>query len=460
MADITRRALMGATGAGAVGTVLSWKRLTGLDIPGRGADELNVAINGTAQDAAANQGLVDAFKKVHPDIHVRIVPIQGTDWSDFFAKILTLVAAGTPPDVVMVATEGTQLFADRLAHPLDEFVTRDKEQMREFFEDVHPSLIEAFMYEGHLYQLPLSWNAANMYYSEKAMHRAGLDAPAEDWTWEDFVASLRQMRKAASGSFRPFFWTNRLWGGVVPWLYSNDTSFLKPSRYDGGQWLWKEFYPKEKGRSGGYRWTEPNADDPLVLESFEFLQSLVAEGLGSSPVQGGGNELVSRFGSGVIGMTPSGGYWVYGLGQAGMTRDDYDVAFFPRKRTQQHQFGTAGYAIMRASRRKDAAWEWLKFCVSREGMAIAQKNPDSNSARRSHNTELYQGSGPKHWKYFYETLDKFPTTAPVPAPPQEAAVETALIKNVLGAVTGSQANVKRALATLNRDLELALAGTR
>lgn len=154
MTDITRRAVLGAAGLGAAGTALSWKRLTGLDIPGRGADQLNIAINGTAQDAAANQGLIDAFSALHPDIKVRIVPIQGADWSDFFAKILTLVAAGTPPDVVMVATEGTQLFAERLAHPLDEFVMRDKEEMREFFEDVHPSLIEAFMYQGNLFQLP------------------------------------------------------------------------------------------------------------------------------------------------------------------------------------------------------------------------------------------------------------------------------------------------------------------
>lgn len=458
MTDLSRRALLGGTGVAAVGTALSWKRLTGLDIPGRGRDELNIAINGTAQDAAANQGLIDAFRRRHPEIQARIVPIQGADWSDFFAKILTLVAAGTPPDVVMVATEGTQLFADRLAHPLDEFVTRDKEEMREFFEDVHPSLIEAFMYQGSLYQLPLSWNAANVYFSSKAMQRAGLDYPSQDWTWDDFHGYLRQMRKASTGSFRPFFWTNRLWGGVVPWLYSNDTSFLKPSRWSGGEWIWKEFYPDQKGRSGGYRWTEPNAEDPKVLQSFEFLQSLVAEDLGSSPAQGGGNELVSRFGSGVIGMTPSGGYWVSGLAGAGMTRDDYDVAFFPKGRTQQHQFGTAGYAIMRASKRKDAAWEWLKFCVSREGMKIAQTKPDSSSARRSHNTELYSGTGPAHWKVFYETLDKFPTTAPIPAPPQEAAVETALIKNVLGAVTGSQANVRRALGTLQRDLELALKG--
>jgi hypothetical protein len=36
-----------------------------------------------------------------------------------------MVAAGTPPDVVNVATEGVQLFADKLAEPLDGYVRRD-----------------------------------------------------------------------------------------------------------------------------------------------------------------------------------------------------------------------------------------------------------------------------------------------------------------------------------------------
>ena len=89
--------------------------------------------------------------------------IQGADWKDFFSKILTMVAAGTPPDVVYVATEGAQLFADKLAEPLDDYVRRDATDMSEYFDDVHPSLLEAFMYQGSLYQLPLDWNAANMY---------------------------------------------------------------------------------------------------------------------------------------------------------------------------------------------------------------------------------------------------------------------------------------------------------
>lgn len=459
MTQLTRRGLLaGAVGVGSLALLGSqWPRLTGADIPGRHDDSLSIAILGTNQDAAARQSLVDAFTARHPDIPVRLQAIQGTDWADFFAKILTMVAAGTPPDVCVVATEGAQLFAERLAEPLDEFIKRDAAQVQDYFDDVHPSLIEAFMYKGSFYQMPIDFNAANMYFNTEAMRRAGVPYPAADWTHQDFLTMARQMRQAAGSGFVPFYWTNRLWGGIVPWLYINDTSFLTETKSPGGEWLWDRFYPDHKGEySGGFLWEGSNASDPRVAESFEFVRALVEEGLGTSPAQGGGNELVGQFSGGSIGMTPAGGFWVQGLSEAGLTPQDYDVAYFPKWRTQRHQFGAAGYAILRTSERKDEAWEWVKFCTSREGMQLAFPSPNTTPTRRSMcNEALYSQKGPAHWKVFYDTLDQLPC-APIPAPPQQAAVETALIKNVLGAVTGSAAALPAALERLDEDLTRAL----
>ena len=459
MTQLTRRGLLaGAVGVGSLALLGSqWPRLTGADIPGRHDDSLSIAILGTNQDAAARQSLVDAFTARHPDISVRLQAIQGTDWADFFAKILTMVAAGTPPDVCVVATEGAQLFAERLAEPLDEFIKRDAAQVQDYFDDVHPSLIEAFMYKGSFYQMPIDFNAANMYFNTEAMRRAGVPYPAADWTHQDFLTMARQMRQAAGSGFVPFYWTNRLWGGIVPWLYINDTSFLTETKSPGGEWLWDRFYPDHKGEySGGFLWEGSNASDPKVAESFEFVRALVEEGLGTSPAQGGGNELVGQFSGGSIGMTPAGGFWVQGLSEAGLTPQDYDVAYFPKWRTQRHQFGAAGYAILKTSERKDEAWEWVKFCTSREGMQLAFPSPNTTPTRRSMCDEaLYSQKGPAHWKVFYDTLDQLPC-APIPAPPQQAAVETALIKNVLGAVTGSAATLPAALERLDEDLTRAL----
>ena len=313
------------------------------------------------------------------------------------------------------------------------------------------------MYKGSFYQMPIDFNAANMYFNTEAMRRAGVSYPAADWTHEDFLTMARQMRQAAGSGFVPFYWTNRLWGGIVPWLYINDTSFLTEKKSPGGQWLWDRFSPAHKGESsGGFLWEGSTASDPRVAESFEFVRALVEEGLGTSPAQGGGNELVGQFSGGSIGMTPAGGFWVQGLSEAGLTPQDYDVAYFPKWRTQRHQFGAAGYAILKTSERKDEAWEWVKFCTSREGMQLAFPSPNTTPTRRSMcNEALYSQKGPVHWKVFYDTLDQLPC-APIPAPPQQAAVETALIKNVLGAVTGSAATLPAALERLDEDLTRAL----
>lgn len=459
--EFTRRSALTALGAGIVGlTAASWPRLTGADIPGRGDNSLSIAIMGTAADAAARQKVIDAFAKVHPEIKVKVQAIQAVDWKDFFTKILTMVAAGTPPDVVYVATEGAQLFAEKLAHPLDEYLRRDADHMKEYFADVHPSLVEAFMYKGSLFQLPIDWNAANMYYNTTALRQAGLDRPADDWTHTDFRATLAAMKKANPKDFTPYYWTNRLFGGVVPWLYANDTSFLKETKSGGGEWLWDGFYandPSRGLRSGGYQWLEPNADDPRVFESFDYLRGLVKDGLGVRPEEGGGSSLIGLFASNRIGTTPAGGYWVQGLHEAGMTEDGFDVQFFPKWRSQRHQFGTAGYAIMKTAKDKDAAWEWVKFSSSLEAMRIVFPTPNTTPARRSMvNEQLYAGTGPRHWKVFYDTLDRFPTTGPIPAPSQQAAVETALMKNVSLAVSGDERQLKDALNSMQRDLELAL----
>lgn len=454
MADITRRALLGLLGAGALaGTAASWPRLTAADIPGRNQDVLNVAILGTSQDAAARTELVKAFNAKHPDIPVRIQAIQGADWSNFFAKILTMVASGTQPDIVYTATEGAQLFAERLALPLDDYLQRDAEEIRDYFEDVHPSLIEAFMYKGSLFQLPLDFNAANMYLNLDVLERNGLEMPGEDWSRDDFTELLRGMQ----GDATPYYWTNRLFGGIVPWLYVNDTSFLIEEKASGGEQFWSTFYPGEE-RSGGYLWTGSNATAEPVHESFEYLRSLVAEGLAVRPEEGGGNTLVGLFASGRIGTTPAGGYWVQGLAEGGMSPEQYDVQFFPRWRSQRHQFGAAGYAVMKTTRKADQAWEWIKYTASKEAMQLAFPTPSTTPTRRSMvNDSLYTGVGPEHWSRFYDTLDRFPTSGPIPAPPQQAAVETALIRNVSTALSGGAAGVERSLQNLDQDLRAVFA---
>ena len=120
------------------------------------------------------------ISKLDPTITFQVSAINGTDWNDFLAKVLTQVAAGTPPDLISVATEGLQLMAQKeLAVPLDDYVTKDMADLKKsYFADVHPALIESMMYQGHLWELPDSFNAGNMFYNTKLFEQAGVETPS------------------------------------------------------------------------------------------------------------------------------------------------------------------------------------------------------------------------------------------------------------------------------------------
>jgi ABC-type glycerol-3-phosphate transport system substrate-binding protein len=460
---LSRRALLrhGAYGAGAAalaGTAASWDRLTGADIPGRDDGSLVVATLGSAFSPAGVRALVEGFRKLHPDIKVRVNAVQAVDWPDFFAKILTQIAAGTAPDLVYVATEGVQLFARDLGVPLDRWVKRDAAELTEYFADVHPSLVESMMYEGSLYQLPMEFNAADMYLNTRVLERADAGFPAADWTRDDFTALLRRMKKTGGSHFTPYFWTNRLWGGVVPWLFANGTNLLAESKAPGGSWLWDAFYPaaQRQGRGGGFRWTTPQATDDRVAEAYDYLAALVQEGLCTRPEGGNGQNLIGVFSTGRVGVTPAGGFWAGGLHLAGMRDDGFDVQYFPRRHTQRHQFGAAGYALLRTSKKQDAAWEFIKYSARLETLTELFITNQTTPARRSMLTAArYRQSGPAHWRVFYDTLDKFPDTGPIPAPPQVAEVTQVLLKHT-GTALASPRSVGPALRRMQGDLEKAM----
>ena len=134
----------------------------------------------------------------HPNVNVEWVVLTGIDHEEVAAKILALVAAGESVDVGYAATEATQLFAGQgLAAPLDDRIVNDPDQdfWTDFFSDVHPSLVEAMMYEGALYEPPRDFNAANMYFNTNVLAENGFDVPGPDWTKDDFVEIARGTTK-------------------------------------------------------------------------------------------------------------------------------------------------------------------------------------------------------------------------------------------------------------------------
>ncbi len=435
---LDRRTLLAGASAGVAGSLVATPASARAVLPERrapavlrqGATVVRIAQYGSIEDAKTTKTLFDQFTATHPDVQVEVIPIEAPDWDQYFTKVLALIASGDAPDVCFCATEGLQLFASRLAAPLDDYVTRDSAAMQEYFSDVAPSLVEAMMYEGSLYSLPVDFNAANIFFSPRQFAEAGAAMPSPTWTIDDFTTSMRAI--AESGKYG-FAWTNRHWGGAIPWIFINGGNILTEEKAPGGEWLWQSFYasdPAAQGRGGGIRWANSQANAAANVEALQYLVDLTYE-LNAAPnpaqAEGDQSQVIALFSGGQLSSFPAGSYLISSLASSGVTPENFDVTFMPKWKSQRHQFGTGGYVILNDSLVKDAAWELLKFRASSDVIASVAAGGNTTPARRSLATDALWTPelGPKSYSVFYDTLDKFPDAAPIPAPPP--AVEMANI---------------------------------
>lgn len=399
-------------------------------------------------------------KTVDKDLTLKITAINGTDWNDFLAKVLTLIAAGQAPDIVSVATEGLQLMASKeLIVPLDEYVTKDMSSLKSsYFNDIHPALIEAMMVDGHLYNMPDSFNAGSMFYNNDVLGKAGLQAPPAGWTMDDFHTMAEGIGKVG-GDILPFDWVVRLWGSWTSFLYANDGNLLEEGKYDGGDWLWSKAYESGdesvQGRKGGWKWGAPTANSDASVEALQYVIDLQKAKLSPSPDVGGGGTLQGLFSSGRIGMTIGGGFWAGGLHNAGMKDGSFDAQLFPTWKSNKSLFGTGGYSIFKSSQKKEAAWEVIKMMIEPESFDIMFPGNVTTPGRKSLMTaERYKTTGPEHWQVFYDQLDG---SVPISAPSYYNALATSLNQRTTEAVSSGDA--KKALDAMQSDLEKVAKGS-
>lgn len=288
----------------------------------------------TEEEGIANDAIA-RFNEAHPEVKVEQTCVPVESWSDFIQKWITMTTAGEAPDVINLGLEGTKMaVANDLIMPLDDIVAAD-ETLSALNKEYAPSLLEGFSVDGSLYGLPSGTQTMVMYYNKTMFDEAGVAYPKDGWTWNEFMADAKALTKDDKSIYG--FGLSSSYFQLTPWWTTNGA------------------YPVSDD------YATPTVNSDKMVESVEFLNSLVTEGVTPDPIS---SDVYTMFASKQLAMVGA-GRWVLNTWQdAGLTNDDFDCVQWPVKEEEGSVYGGSAWCIGTQTENKDLSIELLKAMVS------------------------------------------------------------------------------------------------
>lgn len=277
--------------------------------------------------------IVAAFEKTHPDISVKWVGLEG----QFQEKLLTLVAAGEAPDVIRIDVENLPEYVEQgILENLNAYMDRDKAFS---LKGVFTSALAGFTYKGKLWGIPRSVTVSSTYYNVDMFDAAGLNRPADSWTWQDMVNIGKRLTKDNNGD-----------GKLDQFGLYQTTDYV--------EWL-----PLIYSHGGAVLDSEGRVvfDSPANLTAFTLYQTW----RGSAHIAPRSGESTSVFQDGRFGMIMMAD-WVRQI-YRNIKSFKWDTATIPAGPKGQYAFiGGGAMGISSQSKNKQAAWEFVKFFTSED----------------------------------------------------------------------------------------------
>lgn len=144
--------------------------------------------------------VIDEFEKANPAITVNR---PYSTWNNYFDKLSTQMAGGVAPDLIGMHQRYASEYASRGAL-LD--LTPYVESGVLDLSNVHSSIVENGKIDGKLYMLSQGLTGQCLSYYTKAFDDLGVSYPSENWTWDEYKATLEEVRKKADEKGMKNFW--------------------------------------------------------------------------------------------------------------------------------------------------------------------------------------------------------------------------------------------------------------
>ena len=295
----------------------------------------------TGPDGPALQQVVDDFNASQDDIEVKtnIMP-----WDTLYQKVLTSVASDGGPDIIAMSASRIPQFADEgLFMPVDDYYENADNDSAALAE----AAVEASIYDGQNYGVPVNYAPMMMYYNKDLFTAAGLDPEAPPATWDEFAAMVPQLSKDENGDGKPEQYAIA--------LADHETVPIFPSL------LW--------GTGGGIVSEDGSTStlgDPETIEALEFWVSLVTEQQ-ASPIGLSGADADKLFQTGKAAIEIVGPWMTTGFDEAGLNYGLAKPFAGPSDDAVLADVVSMGVPSNASEDVKNAAYEFFAFWNSPEG---------------------------------------------------------------------------------------------
>ena len=394
--------------------------------PGDTAGHLSIYNWGNSQMQGMFSNAIGRFNQRYPNVVVEDLYIPAPEgWGHYITNLKLRVASGLPVDIVAIAIEGTRetIFED-IVLPADDAIAADPD-LQAIVDESEPVLHDALKGpDGQTYYFTREWNNMIIHYNPAKFEEAGLDPPADDWTWEDFLETALALTHGESADKQFGFAIPYFNFGLTPWWHTNGTSTLTED------------------------WSQSNLDDPKMLESVKFVHSLVHEHGVSPSVEG--NWMTDLFVSGKAAMSGA-GRWPFARYIADGFRTA-DIAYWPRKRAATTVFGSGGFAVSKSASNIPLAFELIKDLASVETEMEAVTLGTYLPSRRAVTESEEFHSFPAHAPRFFDSLEDI---KPVPSPANFAEVESIFMRH-MGEIMANIATPEQGLEAAHIELSEAM----
>jgi multiple sugar transport system substrate-binding protein len=297
------------------------------------------------------QEILEQFHAEHPNIHVFYTP----DPENFQERMLADFQAGTAPDVFQGCCTHFPAWA-QMGYTLDlrPYVEADLDEQT--IEDWDPAQYNAlFARDGHQFGLPKYHGAMALYYNRDAFDQYGVNYPDDTWNHDDYLEAMIRLTHDRDGDGK-----TDLWGSML------DISWSSLQIHVNG---W-----------GGY-FVDPDDPtrclmcEPEAMQALEWIRARMWDDrVMATPLDVQNLWPRYAFTNQRVAMVQDGSWALKDI----LTEAEFriGIAPFPAGPARRATLATTdGFGIYAGTRHPEAAWELVKFLISKDyGRAMARAN--------------------------------------------------------------------------------------